>query len=119
MLDLNERIPKIELDDSQVKQVLINVLQNSINAMSSGGAINLKTIQENEEVTVEITDTGKGIPHQYLENIYEPFFTTRGNGTGLGLSISNRIMQNHMGKLRISSKEGEGTTVWITLPLNT
>jgi len=106
-----------ELDASQIKQVFINVMQNAINAMSGGGAIEIITEADGNEVILEIRDTGKGIPEQYLNDIFEPFFTTRGNGTGLGLAISNRIIQNHQGRLEIRSKEGKGTTVRIVLPL--
>jgi signal transduction histidine kinase len=107
------------IDPSQIKQVLLNVLKNGIHAMQDGGSIGLITRIDGANAIVEIHDTGKGIPAQYLNNIFEPFFTTRGNGTGLGLSISNRIVQNHQGTMAITSSEGEGTTVCITLPLHT
>ncbi|MCE5252397.1 GAF domain-containing protein [bacterium] len=116
-LVLAEMNLETELDASQIKQVFINVMQNAINAMSGGGAIEIITEASGNEVILEIRDTGKGIPEQYLNDIFEPFFTTRGNGTGLGLAISNRIIQNHQGRLEIRSKEGKGTTVRIVLPL--
>jgi signal transduction histidine kinase/putative methionine-R-sulfoxide reductase with GAF domain len=116
VLDLAEGKMEAEYDEAQIKQVLINVLQNSINAMPEGGAIELKSFCLDNTITIEIRDTGVGIPKQYLEEIFEPFFTTRGNGTGLGLSISQRIIQNHGGTFSISSKEGLGTTVAINLP---
>ncbi|MDP2983972.1 MAG: GAF domain-containing protein [Candidatus Latescibacter sp.] len=116
VLDLPEDGLAAEFDETQIKQVLINVIQNSINAMPEGGAIEIKSFDLNNDIHIEIRDTGVGIPKQYLEEIFEPFFTTRGNGTGLGLSISQRIVQNHGGVFQITSKEGVGTTVSINLP---
>lgn len=116
VLDLPEGRLAAEFDEPQIKQVLINVIQNSINAMPEGGAIEIKSFDLNNDIHIEIRDTGVGIPKQYLEEIFEPFFTTRGNGTGLGLSISQRIVQNHGGVFQITSKEGVGTTVSINLP---
>ncbi len=116
VLDLAEGRLEAEFDEAQIKQVLINLIQNAINAMPEGGAIEIRSIDLGGEARIEIRDTGVGIPHQYMANIFEPFFTTRGNGTGLGLSISNRIVQNHGGRLEIVSKEGSGTTVSIVLP---
>ena len=108
----------VSIDAAQIKQVFINVIKNALNAMSGGGALDISIHPKNGEVVVEIIDTGMGIPEQHIEDIFEPFFTTRGNGTGLGLSISNRIVQNHQGRFEIESREKEGTTVRIVLPLN-
>ena len=115
-LDLYKDNLVASFDFSQVKQVLINVLQNAVNAMPEGGTINIRTAAGENEIIIEIKDTGTGIPEQYFDDIFEPFFTTRGNGTGLGLSISNRIIQNHQGRFEITSQEGKGTTVCIGLP---
>lgn len=116
VLDLAEGILDAEFDEPQFKQVLINLMQNAINAMPEGGALEIRSQELDSRIKIDIRDTGVGIPQQYLENIFEPFFTTRGNGTGLGLSISNRIIQNHGGQLEIVSTEGAGTTVSIVLP---
>ncbi len=116
VLDLSADSASVEFDETQIRQVLINLIQNAINAMPEGGALEIRTLAQDGEIRIEVRDTGVGIPPQHLENIFEPFFTTRGNGTGLGLSISNRIVQNHGGRLEISSKEGVGTTVAIVLP---
>lgn len=116
VLDLAEESLESEYDEAQIKQVLVNIIQNAINAMPEGGALEIKTLSGDREIRIEIRDTGVGIPSQHLENIFEPFFTTRGNGTGLGLSISHRIIQNHGGRMEITSKEKGGTTVLIMLP---
>jgi signal transduction histidine kinase/putative methionine-R-sulfoxide reductase with GAF domain len=118
VLDISEGPLELNYDEAQIKQVIINLIQNAINAMPEGGALEIKTVSGEQDVRIEIRDTGVGIPPQHLDNIFEPFFTTRGNGTGLGLSISHRIVQNHGGKLDITSKEGKGTTVTIVLPKN-
>jgi hypothetical protein len=116
VLDLAKGALNLDYDESQIKQVLINLFQNAISAMPEGGALEIRTLSGDHEIRIEIRDTGVGIPSQHLENIFEPFFTTRGNGTGLGLSISHRIVQNHGGRLELTSKEGRGTTVLISLP---
>jgi signal transduction histidine kinase len=106
-----------EFDPSQMKQVLLNVIQNALNAMPEGGALEIKTSLHEDIMRIDVNDTGKGIPEYYLENIFEPFFTTGGEGTGLGLAISNMIVQNHQGNIEIKSEEGKGTKVSIFLPM--
>lgn len=116
VLELYDGTIESEIDAPQMKQVLINLIQNAFNAMPDGGALALRTGMENGNVTITVRDTGCGIPEDFLENIFDPFFTTRHDGTGLGLSISQRIIQNHMGRLDIESKEDEGTKITIVIP---
>ena len=106
----------VEIDADQIKQVLFNIIQNAINAMPEGGALEIRTGKEHDELRIDVTDTGCGIPDIHLENIFEPFFTTWGSGTGLGLSISQMIIQNHGGRISVSSKDKKGTTFSIFLP---
>ena len=108
----------VEFDALQIEQVLINIIHNALNAMPDGGSIEINTTRDEDRIRVDIIDSGKGIAEENLESIFEPFFTTHENGTGLGLSISHMIIQNHQGTIIISSKEGEGTTVSVFLPLN-
>jgi len=115
-LHLTPKPLQSRIDSSQIKQVLINIIQNAINAMPDGGALGVSTSERNEAVVITVMDTGSGIPEELLGDIFDPFFTTRGNGTGLGLSISQRIVQNHDGRIDIRSKIDEGTTVDIILP---
>ncbi len=117
-MNITEEKIETKLDASQIKQVLINVIQNAINSIDEGGTIEIRTMTDGTEAVIEIIDTGRGIPEQFLDDIFEPFFTTTGNGTGLGLSISNRIIQSHQGRFEIMSKEGKGTTVRIVLPIS-
>jgi len=115
-LELSEERLEAAIDPSQMKQVLINLIQNAFNAMEEGGALGIRTSRSGDNVRIEIRDTGTGIPEEFLECVFDPFFTTRHGGTGLGLSISQRIVQNHDGALNIESEEGVGTTIEILLP---
>jgi signal transduction histidine kinase len=110
--NFQENIPDIKLDKNRIQQVFLNIILNSIEAMPAGGDIMIKTYaqqrQENERwVTVQIEDTGKGIPEDIAENIFEPFFTTKRDrgGHGLGLPVVNNIVEMHGGKINISNKE--------------
>ena len=86
--------------------------------MNDAGTITLETGREGDAVFMKITDTGPGIPQQYLNRIFDPFFTTKSDkgGTGLGLSIANKIIANHSGAINVISEEGKGTTFKIILP---
>jgi signal transduction histidine kinase len=112
-------LPKIWIDKEQLKQVFMNVILNAIESMEGGGAVVIATrlFQKDSEQFVEVgvRDTGVGIPEEDLENIFNPFFTTKKNGSGLGLSISNQIIQEHRGYMLVESKPGEGTTFLIHL----
>jgi len=106
-----------EFDSAQIKQVLINVIQNALNAMPKGGVLEIKSSVCDNKLCLDISDTGKGIPNHYLERIFEPFFTTRSSGAGLGLTISHGIIQNHNGNISIFSEEKKGTIVSILIPI--
>ncbi len=104
-------------DPARIKQVLINVIHNAMNAMNEGGKLTITTYSAEDELDIRVKDTGSGISEDNMNKIFEPFYTTHGKGTGLGLSISRRIMQDHGGNITINSSIGKGTTVYITLPL--
>jgi len=114
------------VDPGQMKQVFLNVLLNSIEAMDpptrQGGGMNqpgrlsVATQQHNGYVEVKIADTGPGIPKKDLQRVFDPFYTTKANGTGLGLSVVHSIVREHGGRVVIHSELGEGTTVAIHLP---
>lgn len=113
-------IPPIYADAQQVSQVLMNVLLNAAQATPAGGTISIEAemMPAADMLEIRVRDTGTGIPADILSHVFEPFFTTkRGQGTGLGLSISQTYMRSHGGEIRIESKENEGTTVRITLPM--
>ena len=116
-------LPVIMGDPNQIKQVFLNVLNNSVHAMAEnslqrGKEINIRTSNTEASVFVEIADTGHGISSEVLPKIFEPFFTTkREKGTGLGLSITYKIIQSHKGKIDVNSEEGRGTKFTISLPI--
>ena len=116
---MDKNVPNIESDRGQLQQVLLNILNNSLAAVGAGGEINISvTSTAPDSVTMSIADNGTGIPEDNLERIFEPFFSTRGNrGTGLGLSITYGIVQKMGGQIQVQSREGEGTTFTITLPV--
>ncbi|MCL6634764.1 MAG: PAS domain S-box protein [Peptococcaceae bacterium] len=116
--DNGEILPPCLLDRDQIKQVLLNMCQNAIEAMPEGGFLTIRTgsLPAASEIHIEISDTGCGIPQEKLEKIGVPFYTTKAEGTGLGLSISYSIIGAHKGRVEVRSKEGEGTTFRIYLP---
>lgn len=111
-------IPLHYFDPKQIKQVLINVVKNSIEAMPHGGELIIQTESDNNILKIRILDTGKGIDPENLPDIFNSFFTTKPKGTGLGLAISLKIIRDHGGEIKCESKPGKGTTCIISLPLN-
>ncbi len=116
--DLEKNLPKVNIDEDQIEQTLINLILNAIEATSAGGTVTLTSryLPERDKVEVVVSDTGVGIPPENIDSIFEPFFTTRDNGTGLGLSISLGIIEQHCGKIMVKSVPGEGTQFTIQLP---
>jgi len=103
-------------DQGQMEQVFINLFTNAIAAMAGRGELRVDLSSTNELVTVQVADSGAGIPRESLEKIFEPFFTTRDKGTGLGLAIVYSLIKKHHGEIVVVSEEGKGTTFTITLP---
>lgn len=112
-------VPALLCDPNQLKQVFINIMKNSVEAMPDGGAITIEVGYEPEDrqVKVIVKDEGCGIPEEEMPRLGEPFFTSKSSGNGLGLMVSQRIIANHRGSMTIRSKQGEGTVVEIRLPL--
>jgi two-component system sensor histidine kinase HydH len=119
-IELVIRIPEtarvILVDPEQIKQVLMNILINGIQAQATGGSIILTEKVEAGEYILSIQDAGPGIGSEQLAKIFEPFFTTRREGTGLGLSISDQLVKNNGGRIRASSQPGQGTCFEIAFP---
>ena len=103
----------------QLQQAIMNLLMNAVQAMKGVGTLTIVTTQTDQLVTVRIADSGPGIAPQHLAKIFDPFFTTKGQGegSGLGLTVARRIIRKFGGELRIESREGEGTTCLVTLPM--
>jgi PAS domain S-box-containing protein len=111
---LARHLAKVPLDAAQMKQVLVNLVKNAMQAMTKGGVLGLQT---GDGVWVGVSDTGDGIPAEQLNRIFEPFFTTKKKGTGLGLMIVQRIVREHGGRIDVESRVGKGTTFRVWLPL--
>ena len=113
-------VPAIRGSESDLREVLINVLFNSVDAMPRGGTITVATHTEADSITIEVRDTGGGMTEEVRQHCFEPFFTTKGErGTGLGLAIVYGIVQRHGGSIGIESEVGKGTIVVIHLPVLT
>ncbi|UYZ23903.1 ATP-binding protein [Mesobacillus jeotgali] len=108
----------IECEPDKIKQVLINLIQNSIEAMADGGEIIVAISQDTDLASIQVIDQGAGIPEDRLNKLGEPFYSTKEKGTGLGLMICQKIIKNHGGKINFTSIVDEGTTVTLTLPLH-
>lgn len=109
-------LPAVGVDGAQIKQVFLNVLLNALQAMASGGSIDVHMHADDTAITTIVRDQGVGIPTEVQAQLFTPFFTTKPQGTGLGLSISQRIIEGHDGHIRVTSRQGEGTVVRIILP---
>jgi PAS domain S-box-containing protein len=103
-------------DGSQLKQVLINLLQNAVQATEQGDRIEVTAKRISSDVMIEVKDTGKGIPSEFQKKIFDPFFTTRERGLGLGLALCRRIVGEHQGTIEAMHKEGGGSVLRIILP---
>ena len=119
MIELNhdEQIPPVDHDPNQINQVLLNLLLNAIQAMGKPGAIHVSLRRDHDSALITVADEGKGILPENLENIFRPFFTTKGHGTGLGLSLARRIVEAHGGTIRVRSEIGKGTQFEVRLPI--
>lgn len=106
-------------DRGKVKVVIRNILINAIEAIKGRGRIEINLRENDQEIELEIKDTGGGIPPEILSHIFEPYFSTKDKGTGLGLAICKRIIEEHQGTLRLESQVGKGTKVTITFPRST
>ncbi|WP_080848728.1 ATP-binding protein [Cytobacillus gottheilii] len=107
--------PSIQCDENQLKQVFINFLKNSIEAMPDGGQITIDLDVLHDSVQISFRDNGPGIPEHLLNRVEEPFFTTKEKGTGLGLMISKQIIENHNGRFHLFSN-AQGTSIIVNLP---
>jgi len=122
--DYAEYLPSLQGDRDQLKQLFLNLIENSLENMPQGGRLTISTLFENERLEngkyleVKISDTGSGISNKNLRRIFDPFFTTKEKGTGLGLSICHRIVSDHKGFIEVeNNKDGPGVTATVRLPL--
>jgi signal transduction histidine kinase len=117
--EYDRSLPRLTVYGSELNQVWTNLIDNAVDAMNGAGELVIRTCRDFDDLVIEITDTGTGIPEAVMPHLFEPFFTTKppGQGTGLGLDISYRtIVNRHGGAIRVSSCPG-CTTFQVRLPL--
>ena len=110
-------VPEAPVDPTQIKQVFLNILMNAVESMPDGGKLDVNIESIDGSVKIYIVDAGKGMKQGVLQNIYDPFFTTKPSGTGVGLSVSLKIIEDHGGTIDAISEQGKGTTMLLTLPI--
>src|SRR5580692_1237022 len=116
-LHKDSTLPDVEHDSDQIHPVLLNLLLNALQAIDRQGKVEVTLAQRGPNAVVEVTDNGRGIAPENLPNIFRPFYTTKGEGTGLGLSLARRIIEDHQGRIDVTSTVGKGTTFAVVLPL--
>lgn len=119
VVETDDDLPLVNADGGQIQQAVIALATNAIDAMPEGGTLTLKATSRANRVSIEISDTGIGIPTENLSKIFEPFFTTKevGKGTGLGLAVCYGIITDHGGRVSVRSNPGKGTTFTMILPI--
>jgi PAS domain S-box-containing protein len=117
--ELQQDLPPTLAHPGRLEQVFHNLVNNAVDAMPDGGTLTIRTWSDGKSIFMEVADTGVGIPEELLARVQEPFYTSKRHGTGLGLSVVRSIVWEHNGKLTLSSRVGEGTTVRIEIPIRT
>jgi signal transduction histidine kinase len=115
--DLGKNLPKIKIDIAQISQVLLNIISNAIEAMPEGGELKVTTTQTNLFISIAFKDTGAGISKENMDQLFIPLFSTKSNGHGLGIVACKNIIDAHRGKIEVESKEGQGATFIVKLPI--
>jgi signal transduction histidine kinase len=113
---LDENLPLVSIDRNAMKQVFMNLLVNAMQAMPDGGELMVRTRQDDEDVVVEVTDIGEGIPEELMEKIWQIYYSRRRTGTGMGLPTARRIVEELDGSISVVSEKGKGTRFTIRLP---
>ena len=118
VLKKNPALPEIEHDSDQIHQVLLNLLLNALQAIDGSGRVTVEIEARAQTAAIIVSDSGRGILPEHLPNIFRPFYTTKGNGTGLGLSLARRIVEEHHGRIEVSSTVGKGSKFVVSLPFS-
>ena len=114
---IDESLPLTRMASAQIMTALSNIMENALESMPNGGELVLEAKQRNSQLFIKILDTGYGIRQEYLNSVYDPFFSSKTHGAGLGLAVVYQIVKNHDGEITIQSQEGKGTSVTIQLPV--
>jgi signal transduction histidine kinase len=118
-LDFRRIPPPIKADRTEIEHIFTNLFLNAIHEMVGDGKLTIQLDHDDRDISVRISDTGKGIPKEALSGIFDPFFTTKKSGTGMGLAVVRRIVNTCKGKIEVERSDGTGTTFRVTLPLST
>jgi signal transduction histidine kinase len=118
-VDLLKSLPEILIDENQIEQILVNLLLNAVQAIDEHGTVTIRTYvsSDRKSATIDLSDTGCGIPPENMSKIFEPFFSTKAKGTGLGLAVTYGIVQKHGGHVYAYSQPGHGTRFIVELPI--
>lgn len=118
-LRLADELPTLRMNPKEIKQLIINLARNSMEAMPKGGTLTILTQRIGNQVLLQIEDTGCGIPKHLLDKLFQPFYTTKKTGTGLGLAVCQSIVERHGGTISVESEEGRGTVFTAAFPAET
>ena len=116
-LEIPNQLPVIQANAQKLKQALVNLVMNALEAMPQGGVLKIKALVIRSQFEIRIGDSGNGISPDRLKQIFDPFYTTKANGLGLGLTICREIIDQHGGHLLVESQEGAGTIFTVHLPV--
>ncbi len=112
-----QKLPAVQLDPSQFKQALLNLIINAVQAIEEGGTLSVRAKPSNGGIQIEVEDTGQGIPPEQVDKIFDLFFSTKEEGTGVGLAIVKQVIEGHGGQINVDSTPGQGTKFSIVLPV--
>ena len=115
--DLPLTMPLVMVDEDRIKQALVNLFRNSAQAMPEGGELLVRLVRHGNHVELTVTDTGVGMTPEQVERCFDVYWSTKKGGTGLGLATTRRIVELHSGTIAVTSEQGRGTSIKITLPL--
>ena len=110
-------LPRFVADRDHLKQVMLNLILNGLQAMPEGGTLTLEAARTRDGLTLAVADTGQGIPPEALPRVFDPYFTSKAKGLGLGLAIARRIVEDHGGKIEVESQPARGSRFSVILPL--
>jgi PAS domain S-box-containing protein len=116
VVHLNGALPPVHADPDHIVQILSNLVSNACQAMEAGGALDLQAYTEDDQVVIEVRDTGEGIPPENEDKIFQPLFTTRARGIGLGLALSEKLARGNRGRIEFESQPGSGSTFRLVIP---
>lgn len=117
-MNLDEHVPQLHLNPKEIKQLILNLVRNGMEAMKGKGVLTLETKLIDGTVQLIVSDIGDGIPKDKLDKLFEPFYTTKTKGTGLGLPLCLSIVERHQGKITVESVEGQGTSIIVSFKAN-